>query len=99
MAQPYKRQRIKTGKNSWINRTVGPNGTRESFSTKFGHTTYNVNPKRGNRMWNNYAGWISRTKTSNAKRKTSRAKKAKTKFSYKTALLLLGVFILYCIFQ
>lgn len=69
MGKPFKRQRIKTGQNTWINRTIGPNGVKESYSNKCGNVTYNHNPKRGNRMWTNFAGWTQSTRTSNRKTK------------------------------
>lgn len=91
MGKPFKRQRIKTGQNTWINRTIGPNGVKESYSNKCGNVTYNHNPKRGNRMWTNFAGWTQSTRTSNSKtkklplffkssKKSGRSRKAATQY-------------------
>ena len=61
MAQQYKRKRIKTGPNSWINITQRQDGTTSrSVSNRAGNTTTNISSKGVRRTQNN-SGMVQRS--------------------------------------
>jgi len=71
MGQQFKRQRIKTGPNSWVNITQHKNGTTtRSVSNKAGNTTTNVGVK-GVRKTQNNSGWVLRSNWSYKPKKVS----------------------------
>lgn len=82
----FKRQRIKTGHNSWINITTRQNGTSfRSVSNKGGNTTTNISSK-GVRKTQNNNGWIKREFWSaNPKSKSSNKKAAHKNFFFKSS--------------
>ena len=81
MAQ-FKRKRIKTGPNSWINITQHQNGTTtRSVSNKAGNTTTNISSK-GVRKTQNNNGWVQKNFWS-YKPKKPRKSKSSSSSSFK----------------
>lgn len=85
MGRPYKRQRIKTGPNTWTNITQRSDGTvHRSVSNKAGNTTTNVS-SRGVRKTQTNNGWSQRSFWSGKQKKSPKGKSTSFKWLWAAA--------------